>query len=72
MTELTEAIQRLGYPVAVSVWLMWFVSAIVVSRLQRLLEWAVSVKHQLDHIDLMLQSLTGATQTPRKEGEHDA
>jgi hypothetical protein len=70
MTDITQAIKELGYPITVSIWLMWFVSAVVVTRLQRLLEWALAVKHQLDHIELMLQQITGATHTPRKEDEN--
>ena len=74
MTEITNAIKDLGYPVAVSIWLMWFLSAVVTSRLQRLLEWALAVKHQLDHIEVMLQQQLGAPAglRRREEGDRDA
>ena len=73
MTEITNAIKDLGYPVAVSIWLMWFLSVVVTSRLQRLLEWALAVKHQLDHIEVMLQQQLGAHAglRRREEGESD-
>jgi hypothetical protein len=70
MTDITQAIKELGYPITVSIWLMWFVSAVVVTRLQRLLEWALAVKHQLDHIEIMLQQITGATRPTHKEDEN--
>jgi hypothetical protein len=70
MTDFTQAIKELGYPITVSIWLMWFVSAVVVTRLQRLLEWALAVKHQLDHIEIMLQQITGATRSTHKEDEN--
>ena len=74
MTEITNAIKDLGYPVAVSIWLMWFLSVVVTSRLQRLLEWALAVKHQLDHIEVMLQQQMGAPAglRRREEGNQDA
>ena len=74
MTEITNAIKDLGYPVAVSIWLMWFLSVVVTSRLQRLLEWALAVKHQLDHIEVMLQQQLGAPAglRRREEGNQDA
>ena len=74
MTEITNAIKDLGYPVAVSIWLMWFLSVVVTSRLQRLLEWALAVKHQLDHIEVMLQQQLGAPAglRRREEGDRDA
>lgn len=59
MNEITNLIERLGYPIAVSIWLMWFVSAIA-ARLQRLIEWAIAAKHQLNNIELMLQQLVSA------------
>jgi hypothetical protein len=74
VSEITNAIKDLGYPVAVSIWLMWFLSVVVTSRLQRLLEWALAVKHQLDHIEVMLQHQLGAPAglRRREEGESDA
>jgi hypothetical protein len=70
VTEITDAIKDLGYPVAVSIWLMWFLSVVVTSRLQRLLEWALAVKHQLDHIEVMLQQQLGAPGgLRRREGD---
>jgi hypothetical protein len=74
VTEITNAIKDLGYPVAVSIWLMWFLSVVVTSRLQRLWEWALAVKHQLDHIEVMLQQQLGAPAglRRREEGESDA
>jgi len=74
VTEITNAIKDLGYPVAVSIWLMWFLSVVVTSRLQRLLEWALAVKHQLDHIEVMLQQQLGAPAglRRREEGDRDA
>ncbi len=74
MSEITNAIKDLGYPVAVSIWLMWFLSVVVTSRLQRLLEWALAVKHQLDHIEVMLQQHLGASVGLRRyeEGDRDA
>ena len=74
MSEITDVIKDLGYPVAVSIWLMWFLSVVVTSRLQRLLEWALAVKHQLDHIEVMLQQQLGAPAglRRREEGESDA
>jgi hypothetical protein len=74
VTEITDAIKDLGYPVAVSIWLMWLVSVVVTSRLQRLLEWALAVKHQLDHIEVMLQQQLGAPVglRRREEGDRDA
>jgi hypothetical protein len=73
VTEITDAIKDLGYPVAVSIWLMWFLSVVVTSRLQRLLEWALAVKHQLDHIEVMLQQLGAPVGLRRlEEGEGDA
>ncbi len=48
--NIVEIIEKLGYPVAVSAWLMWFVSAYA-GRLQRLIEWAIAVKHQIDTIE---------------------
>jgi len=74
VTEITNAIKDLGYPVAVSIWLMWFLSVVVTSRLQRLLEWALAVKHQLDHIEVMLQQQLGAPAglRRREEGNQDA
>ena len=71
MTEITNAIKDLGYPVAVSIWLMWFLSVVVTSRLQRLLEWALAVKHQLDHIEVMLQQQLGAPSGLRRREEGD-
>lgn len=47
--EILHAIEKLGYPIAVSAWLMWFVSAHGV-RTQKLIEWAIAVKHQIDDI----------------------
>lgn len=74
MSEITDVIKDLGYPVAVSIWLMWFLSVVVTSRLQRLLEWALAVKHQLDHIEVMLQQQLGAPAglRRREEGDRDA
>jgi hypothetical protein len=74
VSEITNAIKDLGYPVAVSIWLMWFLSVVVTSRLQRLLEWALAVKHQLDHIEVMLQQQLGAPVGLRRleEGDRDA
>jgi hypothetical protein len=75
VSEITNAIKDLGYPVAVSIWLMWFLSVVVTSRLQRLLEWALAVKHQLDHIEVMLQQQqlgASAGLRRREEGESDA
>ena len=71
MSEITDAIKDLGYPVAVSIWLMWFLSVVVTSRLQRLLEWALAVKHQLDHIEVMLQQQLGAPAGLRRREEGD-
>jgi hypothetical protein len=71
VTEITDAIKDLGYPVAVSIWLMWFLSVVVTSRLQRLLEWALAVKHQLDHIEVMLQQQLGASAGLRRREEDD-
>jgi hypothetical protein len=74
VSEITNVIKDLGYPVAVSIWLMWFLSVVVTSRLQRLLEWALAVKHQLDHIEVMLQQQLGAPVGLRRleEGDRDA
>jgi hypothetical protein len=72
VTEITDAIKDLGYPVAVSIWLMWFLSVVVTSRLQRLLEWALAVKHQLDHIEVMLQQQLGAPVGLRRRGEGES
>jgi len=74
VSEITDVIKDLGYPVAVSIWLMWFLSVVVTSRLQRLLEWALAVKHQLDHIEVMLQQQLGAPAglRRREEGDRDA
>ena len=72
MGEITQAIRDLGYPIAVSIWLMWFLSVVVTTRLQRLLEWALAVKHQLDHIEVLLQQQAGVYRPPRREeGESD-
>jgi len=54
--EMIDLINKLGYPIAVSIWFMWFVSAYA-SRIQRLIEWAIATKHQIDNIELMLQQL---------------
>jgi hypothetical protein len=72
VTEITNAIKDLGYPVAVSIWLMWFLSVVVTSRLQRLLEWALAVKHQLDHIEVMLQQQLGASVGLRRREEEES
>jgi len=70
--EILQAIEKLGYPIAVSAWLMWFVSAHGV-RTQRLIEWAVAVKHQIDHIEQMLITLTrqAAHPAPKQEDDHE-
>jgi hypothetical protein len=72
VSEITNVIKDLGYPVAVSIWLMWFLSVVVTSRLQRLLEWALAVKHQLDHIEVMLQQQLGAPAGLRRRGEGES
>jgi hypothetical protein len=46
-------------------------SVVVTSRLQRLLEWALAVKHQLDHIEVMLQQQLGASAGLRRREEDD-
>jgi hypothetical protein len=51
---------------------MWFLSVVVTSRLQRLLEWALAVKHQLDHIEVMLQQQLGAPAGLRRRGEGES
>ncbi len=48
--EIIEAIKQLGFPTAVATWLMWFVSAYA-GRIQRLIEWAIAAKHQIDNIE---------------------
>ncbi|OYT74202.1 MAG: hypothetical protein CFK49_09605 [Armatimonadetes bacterium JP3_11] len=78
--EILQAIEKLGYPIAVSAWLMWFVSAHGV-RTQRLIEWAVAVKHQIDdiqqcvHLILRTQNMplprAGEGQGVRVEQEED-
>ncbi|MEJ5385774.1 MAG: hypothetical protein WHS44_12950 [Fimbriimonadales bacterium] len=57
--EILQAIEKLGYPIAVSAWLMWFVSAHGV-RTQRLIEWAAAVKHQIDDIQQTVHILLRA------------
>ncbi|BCW95076.1 MAG: hypothetical protein KatS3mg018_0558 [Fimbriimonadales bacterium] len=61
--EILQAIEKLGYPIAVSAWLMWFVSAHGV-RTQRLIEWAVAVKHQIDDIQQTVHLILRTQNSP--------
>jgi hypothetical protein len=45
---------------------MWFVSAYA-TRIQRLIEWAIATKHQIDHIELMLQQLNNNLQNTTQQ-----
>jgi hypothetical protein len=45
---------------------MWFVSAYA-ARIQRLIEWAIATKHQIDHIELMLQQLNNNLQNTTQQ-----
>ena len=66
MNEIVNLVERLGYPIAVSVWLMWFVSAFA-ARIQRLVEWAIAAKHQLDHIELLAQQVVASLPSAKQE-----
>ena len=70
MDEFVSIIEKLGYPIAVSAWLMWFVSAFA-ARIQRLVEWAIGAKHQLDHIELLTQQIAANLTRTQQERDDD-